>query len=69
VQLSAIRYLLEVGGGLEPGVHELPAAADDAVAALALRTSGLAIDSPAAARDDIPLVDWHTTRFGEEGDR
>jgi len=60
VQLSAIRHLVETAGTLAPGVHPLPAAADDAVAAQALAAAGLGIDDAAAPAAPVPL--W--PRFG-----
>lgn len=49
VQLSAIRHLVESAGTLAPGVHPLPAEADDAVAAQALAAAGLRVDEAATA--------------------
>lgn len=60
VQLSAIRHLVETAGTLAPGVHPLPAAADDAVAAHALAAAGLRFDDAAGPAAPAPL--W--PRFG-----
>lgn len=45
VQLAAIDHLLGEHGALTPGVHMLPAAADDRVAALALTAFGGGLDA------------------------
>jgi adenosylhomocysteinase len=44
-------------GALEPGVHELPKAADDRVAAHALASFGGALDTPSAGQLDF-LASW-----------
>lgn len=62
VQLAAIRQLVESAGSLTVGVHPLPAQADDAVAAEALKAAGVRIDTrtgPAPAAEIWP-------RFGGE---
>lgn len=65
VQLSAIRHLVESAGTLAPGVHPLPAVADDAVAAQVLATSGLRIDEAATAAQS-PAATF-APRFGSAG--
>jgi adenosylhomocysteinase len=70
VQVSAIRYLLTRPGPLLPGVYALPADADDAVAALALRSSGRAIDSMAGrvgGSEAAESFDWRSSRFVRAG--
>jgi adenosylhomocysteinase len=71
VQLSAVDHLLVERGRLAPGVHLLPSAADDRVAAIALRALGGGVDSisdaqrahlsswrpPAADLDPFPVTD------------
>jgi adenosylhomocysteinase len=68
VQASAIRYLAENSGALLPEVHDLPADADDAVASIALRSSGVEIDSVATQQASAAAtsVDWHSQRFREQ---
>ena len=63
VQLASVEYLLTTPG-LAAGVHELPRAADDEVAAIALASFGGALDSPSATQREF-LASW----IGEEGDR
>ncbi|CAN5219143.1 adenosylhomocysteinase [soil metagenome] len=60
VQLSAIRHLRE-GEPLSPGVHPLPRALDDRVAALALG------EEVAPVATSERSAEWRTTRFGENG--
>lgn len=55
VQLSAIRHLVETAGSVPPGVHPLPARADDAVAAEALAAAGLRIDDAGPTAPAAPL--------------
>jgi adenosylhomocysteinase len=57
VQLSAVAHLVTHRGALEPGVHELPKAADDRVAAHALASFGGALDTPSAGQLDF-LASW-----------
>lgn len=68
VQLSAIRYLAETAATLSPGVHPLPAAADDAVAAAALRSAGIHLDTHDARPTPTTPGDatWRTRRFDDE---
>ncbi|GAA4153619.1 adenosylhomocysteinase [Leifsonia shinshuensis] len=60
VQLSAIEHLVATAGALAPGVHPLPAQADDAVAAAALAAAGVRID----ARQPAPPAAELWPRFG-----
>ncbi|GAB3595732.1 adenosylhomocysteinase [Microbacterium tumbae] len=57
VQLSAVDHLLAERGALSPGVHALPAAADDRVAALALAAFGGGLDRVSAAQR-AALTSW-----------
>jgi adenosylhomocysteinase len=57
VQLAAVEHLLQHRGRLRPGVHILPAEADDRVAAHALASFGGAVDTPSAVQLDF-LASW-----------
>ncbi|WP_187358458.1 adenosylhomocysteinase [Microbacterium testaceum] len=62
VQLASVAHLL-VTPDLAPGVHDLPRAADDEVAAIALGSFGGALDVPSAAQTAF-LAAWNP----EDGD-
>ncbi|WP_334149524.1 adenosylhomocysteinase [Microbacterium sp.] len=57
VQLAAVDHLLASRGTLTPTVHILPAAADDRVAALALRAFGGGLDTVSTEQRDY-LTSW-----------
>ncbi len=61
VQLSAIRFLVESAGSLPVGVHPLPREADDAVAASALTSAGIAVDVGPSRGEDV----WLSPRFDD----
>lgn len=57
VQLASVAHLL-TSSDLAAGVHELPRAADDEVAAIALSSFGGALDAPSAAQQAF-LAAWN----------
>ena len=63
VQLASVAHLL-AERDLAPGVHELPRAADDEVAAIALASFGGALDVPSAAQRAF-LAAWNTEEADE----
>jgi adenosylhomocysteinase len=66
VQASALRYLIDHAGKLDPGVYELPAVVDDAVASLALQAAGVETDhATSSPTTDRPSDDWHSKRFSD----
>jgi adenosylhomocysteinase len=67
VQLGAIRFLVQNGPALAPGVHPIPTEVDDRVAELALRRSGHDSDRM-AARQRASELSWLPTRFLEADD-